>query len=167
MQVALEGLANGADYTLVVQSTETLPAGKRPVQAELEFDKDGKGVQNLIVTVTIIPAIQITPAPILVKFDPGKDETTIPVTLKSTKGTPFTITSVESKVCTIRDVALPKEPAVEQSISITFERSGGRTSRGFLTFAFGGDFGTQTVYAVFQRELGAGALAPVVQPGAK
>lgn len=162
VSVAIEGPENGADHVLVVQSTNPLPAGRRPVLAELEFEKDGKGVQNLTVTVNVIPAIQITPAPITVKFDPGKDEATVAITLKSTKGNPFTIKSVTPKVCTIRDVALPKEPAAEQTLSVTFVRSADRlTMRGFLSFEFDGNLGKQTVFTIYQRDLGAASAAAV------
>lgn len=162
VRVSLEGAANGPEHTLIVQSTNTLPPGKRPVVAELQLDKGGPTTQNVTVTLNIIPVIQISPAPIVVRFEPGKDEATVPLTLKNTKGNPFTITSIDVKACTLRDTQLPKEAAAEQTVSLTFVRPTDKQSmRGFLTFNFSDDLGNQTVYAVFQRELGAARVPPV------
>lgn len=156
VDLSIEGPKDGADNVLVVKSTKPLPAGRRPVLAELEFEKDGKSIQNLTVTVNVIPAIQITPAPISVIFEPDKDEATISITLKSSKGQPFAIKSITPKVCAIRDVALPQAPAAEHTVPVTFVRTNERYAmRGFLTFEFDGDFGKQTIFTIYQRDLGA------------
>ncbi|MCC6794581.1 MAG: DUF1573 domain-containing protein [Candidatus Hydrogenedentes bacterium] len=159
VQVAIETAANGGEKTLVVSANETLPTGKRPVPIEIEFDRDGKAAQNLNLTFNVIPMIQITPAPLQVKFEEGKDEATIPLTLKHTKGKPFTIASIEAKVCAIKEVALPKEAAAEQKIDLTFLKQPGRMSRGFLTIAFGEGVSPQSLYVVFPRDLSA-AITP-------
>lgn len=165
--VSLESGANDAEKTLIVSANETLPTGKRPVPVEIEFDRDGKASQNLNLTFNVIPMIQITPAPLQVKFEEGKDEATIPLTLKHTKGKPFTIASIEAKVCAIREVTLPKEPAVEQKVDLTFLKQPGRMSRGFLTITFGEGISSQSLYVVFPRDLSAsGGPGATPQPPA-
>ena len=163
IEVLLETAANEGEKTLVVTTKEGLPTGKRTVPIEIEFDRGGKGTQNLNLTFNVIPIVQITPAPLQVKFEGGKDKATVPLTLKHTKGTPFTITAVEAKVCAIGEVALPKEAAVEQKIDLTFLKQPGRMSRGFITITFGEGIGPQSLYVVFPRDLSASG-GPVAAP---
>jgi hypothetical protein len=157
VMVSLETGPTDAEKTLVVSANETLPTGKRPVPIEIEFDRDGKASQNLNLTFNVIPMIQITPAPLQVKFEEGKNEATIPLTLKHTKGKPFTIAGIEAKVCAIKEVALPKEAAAEQKIDLTFLKQPGRMSRGFLTVTFSEGISPQSLYVVFPRDLSAAA----------
>lgn len=165
--VSLEAGATDAEKTLVVSANETLPTGKRPVPVEIEFDRDGKGTQNLNLTFNVIPMIQITPAPLQVKFEEGKDEATIPLTLKHTKGKPFTIAGIEAKVCAIGEVKLPTEAAPEQKIDLKFLKQPGRMSRGFLTVTFSDGISPQSLYVVFPRDLSAsGGPAATLQPPA-
>ncbi len=165
VEVSLEPGATDAEKTLVVSTKESLPTGKRPVPVEIEFDRDGKATQNLNLIFNVIPMIQITPAPLQVKFEEGKDKATVPLTLKHTKGKPFTIASIEAKVCAIGEVALPKEAAAEQTIDLVFLKQPGRMSRGFITITFGEDVSPQSLYVVFPRDLSA-STTPGASPQA-
>ena len=71
-------------------------------------------------------------------------------------------------MCTIGEVALPKEPAVEQTVPIVFQRPKDRQAmRGFLSVEFNGDIGSHSVFVVFQRDLSVGGNEPAPQPIAK
>ncbi|HRK35508.1 MAG TPA: hypothetical protein PLJ47_13000, partial [Candidatus Hydrogenedentes bacterium] len=167
--VALDTPKEGEAPALLVTSNDPLPVGKRTVNATIEYDLNGKATQSVIVSVTVLGLVRIDPNPIQAAFEEGKNEVTVNVKLTHVKGEAFNVKSVVARSSQLREVELPKAPAAEHTLALTFVRSPQRQSpRGFLTFEFDNGIGAQNVYAMFGGPAAqpAGQLPPVT-PAAK
>lgn len=159
LNVALDDRADGGK-DLVFTGTGPLQPGKRSVRATVQYEMNGSRAQDIVLTVDVLPVIRVTPSPVVVKFEEGATEATVPVAIKNTKEQPIAVRSLTAQLCTIRDVELPKQAATEFTIPVTFLKQAERAPRrGVLVFDFGDEIGKQNVYVVFSRDFG--KLPPV------
>jgi hypothetical protein len=156
----LERGADGAPAAIRVRSIKPLPPGRRVVRVALSYERGEPGLQDVALTITAVPDVKVTPSPMIVRFDGGVKEVTIPVTLTHTKKSPFRIKEVTANNCTIRKPVLPATEAAEHTIAITFVRDDASSSRrGQLLFKLEGPATATMAEVVLPR-----ALAPSTRP---
>lgn len=150
-ETAIEPGENGA-ATLVLRSKDKLAPGVRAAGVNVEYDYHGKGQEALQFRITVTSDIIVEPDTLQLKFANGAASETATVTVRNKQGTPFLVRAITPNRCAIEPVELPKEPAAEHKIPITFQAPTGRAPRrGWLDFDLGEAFGTARLAVVAPR----------------
>ena len=88
-----------------------LSGNRRNLGITLSYERDQPGAQSITLSFTVRSDFDVSPKPVVIPVtaeDPGP---TIALTVRNTKGVPFTINAVRTERCEIRNPDLPQAPS--------------------------------------------------------